>query len=103
MHGKPALGVSVRLLTAEGDELVSMITNADGRCDGPLLEGDGLARGYYRLEFQVGDYFRDQGVDLPTNAFLETVVIDFGIDETGGKYHVPLLVSPYGYSTYRGS
>lgn len=103
MHGKPAAGVSVRLLTASGDELASARTNADGRCEGPLLEGEALERGYYRLEFEIGDYFRDLGVALPTNAFLETVVIDFGVDEAGGKYHVPLLVSPFGYSTYRGS
>lgn len=103
MHGKPAEGVAVRLLTADGEELASVMTNADGRCDSPLLKGKALRRGYYRLEFQIGDYFRDQGVDLPTNAFLETVVIDFGVDEPGAKYHVPLLVSPYAYSTYRGS
>ena len=103
MHGKPAAGVAIRLLTAAGDELASAMTNADGRCDGPLLAGEALARGSYRLEFQVGDYFRDQGVVLPATAFLETVVIDFGVDEPAGKYHVPLLVSPYAYSTYRGS
>src|SRR4051794_10618822 len=101
MHGKPAEGVGIRLLTAEGDELASGITNADGRCDGPVLEGEALARGYYRLEFQVGAYFRAQGVDPPTTALLETVLTDFGVEEAGGKFLKPLLVCPFGSSTYR--
>jgi 5-hydroxyisourate hydrolase len=84
------------------ETVASAITNLDGRCEAPLMNG-GLARGEYRLEFDVGDYFREMGVPLPSPAFLETVVIDFGVAEPEGHYHVPLLVSPYGYSTYRGS
>ena len=101
MHGRPAAGVSLRLLR-EGELVSSAITNVDGRCNSPLATGD-LAAGAYRLEFDVGDYFRDMGVPLPEPAFLETVVIDFSVAEADGHYHVPLLVSPYGYSTYRGS
>ncbi len=102
MHGQPASGVSLRLIR-DGEALVSTVTNLDGRCAKPLLSGPELTAGAYRLEFDVGDYFRDLGVPLPSPAFLEKVVIDFGVAETGGHYHVPLLVSPYGYSTYRGS
>ena len=101
MHGRPAAGVSLRLKRG-GETVASAITNLDGRCDAPLLNG-GLPTGEYRLEFDVGDYFREMGVPLPSPAFLETVVIDFGVAEPEGHYHVPLLVSPYGYSTYRGS
>jgi 5-hydroxyisourate hydrolase len=85
----------------DGEALVHGVTNHDGRCDKSLLGT--LEPGIYRLEFDIGDYFRDLGVPLPEPAFLDTVVIDFGVDEPGAKYHVPLLVSPYGYSTYRGS
>lgn len=102
MHGQPASGLSLRL--RRGDEvLVSAVTNLDGRVDRPLLTAETLAPGAYRLEFDVGEYFRDLGVALPSPAFLETVVIDFGIADAASHYHVPLLVSPYGYSTYRGS
>jgi 5-hydroxyisourate hydrolase len=102
MHGRPAAGVALRLL--RGDELLtSAVTNADGRCDSPLLTGDQLESGAYRLQFDVGDYFRGLGADLPEPAFLETVTLDFGVADPGGHYHVPLLVSPFGYSTYRGS
>jgi 5-hydroxyisourate hydrolase len=102
MHGRPAAGVALRLL--RGDRLlVSAVTNADGRCDAPLLTGDELEAAAYRLEFEIGDYFRGLGAALPRPAFLETVTLDFGVAEAGGRYHVPLLVSPFGYSTYRGS
>lgn len=102
MHGQPAAGLSLRL--RQGDEvLVSAVTNLDGRVDKPLLSGAAVKPGAYRLEFDVGEYFRDLGVPLPEPAFLETVVIDFGIADPRGHYHVPLLVSPFAYSTYRGS
>ena len=101
-HGKPAAGVAVRLL--RGDEvLVSTRTNADGRCDSPLLTGEAAKPGAYRLEFEVGAYYRALGVALPDPAFLEVVAIEFGIADAAAHYHVPLLVSPFGYSTYRGS
>jgi 5-hydroxyisourate hydrolase len=100
--GRPAAGVALRL-TRGGDLLASAKTNADGRCDSPLLAGEAIQAGAYRLEFDVGAYYRGQGVNLPEPAFLETVAIEFGIAEPAAHYHVPLLVSPYGYSTYRGS
>ena len=102
MHGRPASGVSLRL-TRDGEPVTAAITNMDGRCDQPLLAGAALTAGRYRLEFDVGEYYRDMGVALSDPAFLEVVVIDFGVAEAGGRYHVPLLVSPYAYSTYRGS
>jgi 5-hydroxyisourate hydrolase len=102
MHGQPAAGVSLRL-SKDGQTLISAVTNLDGRVDRPLIGGEALQPGAYRLEFEVGDYFRDLGVALPSPAFLETVVIDFGIADARAHYHVPLLVSPFGYSTYRGS
>ena len=99
-HGRPAAGMTLRLYR-EGELVTETVTNADGRCDGPLLTG--LAVGRYRLEFEVADYFRRQGVELPEPAFLDVVGLDFGIGDVTLHHHVPLLVSPYGYSTYRGS
>lgn len=101
-HGRPAAGVALRLLR-DGQLMVEARTNADGRCDAPLLTGETIHRGHYRLEFEIGAYFRDTGLDLPHPAFLEVVAIEFGIAHPADHYHVPLLVSPYGYSTYRGS
>lgn len=102
-NGSPAAGMSVRLLDASGKELVSTKANADGRCDAPLLSGETMKTGKYRLEFGVKAYYTAKGVKLPEPAFLDVVVLDFGISDAGSHYHVPLLVSPYGYSTYRGS
>jgi len=102
MHGRPAVGVALRLLQA-GRALVQAVTNADGRCDSPLLSGEALKAGAYRLEFDVGAYYRGLGVALPEPAFLETVAIEFGVADAAAHYHVPLLVSPFAYSTYRGS
>ena len=102
MHGRPAAGVAVRLLR-DGQPIAQAKTNSDGRCDAPLLTADTIQVGAYRLEFQVGDYFRGLGVSLPQPAFLETVGVDFGIADAAAHYHVPLLVSPFAYSTYRGS
>lgn len=102
MHGRPAAGMVLRLLEG-GLLLAKSMTNLDGRVTGPLLSGETLHPGAYRLEFDVGDYFRELGVALPQPAFLETVAIEFGIADSTAHYHVPLLVSPYGYSTYRGS
>ena len=102
MHGRPAAGMSLRL--RRGDEtLAQSVTNVDGRLEAPLLSGPALRAGGYRLEFDVGEYFRDMGVPLSEPAFLETVIVDFSVTEPHGHYHVPLLVSPYAYSTYRGS
>lgn len=102
MHGRPAAGVSLRL-SRGGEAVTAAITNPDGRVDWPLLAGPELTAGRYRLEFDIGEYYRDMGVTLAEPAFLDVVVIDFGVSDPGSHYHVPLLVSPYGYSTYRGS
>ena len=102
MHGRPAAGVALRLLQA-GRAVASAVTNADGRCDAPLMAGGALKVGTYRLEFDVGAYYRALGVALPEPAFLETVAIEFGVADVGAHHHVPLLVSPFAYSTYRGS
>lgn len=99
-HGRPAAGVAVRLF-AEGERIASGTTDADGRCPG-LVDG-ALQPGRYALAFDVAAYYRAAGVGLPDPPFLDTVTIDFGIADDAGHYHVPLLVSPYGYSTYRGS
>ena len=100
-HGRPAADLALRLVR-ERETLVETRTNADGRCAAPLLEGDTFRPGRYRLEFEAGAYFRALGVALPDPAFLDTVTLEFGLAEDA-HYHVPLLVSPYGYSTYRGS
>ena len=103
-HGGPARKVTVRLF-ALGDArklVVSTTTNDDGRTPAPLLADETMATGTYELEFDIGDYFRSRGVDLAEPAFLDTVVIRFAIDGDD-DYHVPLLASPWSYSTYRGS
>ena len=104
-HGRPGAGIKIDLyrLGTTRERVASVATNADGRCDRPLLEGDGFGAGTYELVFHVGDYFAGNGVKLPQPPFLDEVVIRFGIAGAGEHYHVPLLVSPYGYSTYRGS
>ena len=97
-HGCPAAGVALRLSTAAGETLFAGETNADGRCPGLPP----VAPGRYRLEFGIAAYFRRRGVTLPDPPFLDSVAIDFGIADDG-HYHVPLLASPFAYSTYRGS
>lgn len=98
-HGCPAAGVELTLTTGAGILLFQGVTNADGRCPG-VPE---IPPGTYRLGFAVADYFRGRGVALPEPPFLDVVSIDFGIADPSEHYHVPLLVSPFGYSTYRGS
>ncbi|MBO9713228.1 hydroxyisourate hydrolase [Sphingomonas sp.] len=100
-HGRPAAGVKVRLWH-DGSLLFSGATNDDGRCP-ELIADKPLTPGTYTLEFSIADYFRGLGIALADPPFLDLVAIEFGIAEAGGHYHVPLLVSPYGYSTYRGS
>jgi len=101
--GCPAAGMAVRLYDASGALIKSLTLNSDGRADAPLLEGEALQPGRYRLVFAVAAYFRARGVALPEPAFLDEVPLDFGIADTAGHYHVPLLASPWSYSTYRGS
>jgi 5-hydroxyisourate hydrolase len=103
--GKPAAGLSISLYRLEGEartHLKTVETNKDGRCDEPLLQGEAFQTGEYELVFAAGAYLRASGVVLPQPAFLDTVPIRFGMAEKT-HYHVPLLISPYGYSTYRGS
>jgi 5-hydroxyisourate hydrolase len=105
-NGCPAAGMQVALLRVDGagaETIKTFRLNHDGRGDGPLLEGLTLVRGRYRLVFSVGAYFRARGTDLPDPPFLEDVPLDFGIADPNAHYHVPLLVSPWSYSTYRGS
>jgi len=105
-HGCPAAGMAVTLQRLDGDTattLKRLTLNADGRADGPLLAAHEMAAGRYRLLFEVAPYFRARGVELPEPPFLDTVTVDFGIADAAGHYHVPLLVSPWSHSTYRGS
>lgn len=103
-QGCPAAGMGFELHRAgEAKAIVSGHTNADGRCDAPLLAGDTLVAGRYELVFDVATYFRSRGVELPDPPFLDRVSLAFGIADAGAHYHVPLLVSPWSYSTYRGS
>ena len=105
-HGCPAAGMAVTLQRALGDAYVTVSQfklNADGRADAPLLDAASMAVGRYRLLFEVAPYFRARGVVLPEPPFIDTVQLDFGIADAAGHYHVPLLVSPWSYSTYRGS
>lgn len=106
-NGLPATGLALALwaIDPEGGRrlVLETRTNADGRVDVPLLEGATYVAGVYELVFQVGAYLRGRGVDLPEPAFLDEIPLRFGISDTSGHLHVPLLVSPYGYATYRGS
>ncbi len=102
-HGCPAAGLTLQLFDSSNQLLVSATTNADGRVDRPLLEGEAMRSGRYRLEFHAGDYLRARGVKLDEVPFLDVIPLAFGIDNAEAHYHVPLLLSPYGYSTYRGS
>lgn len=104
-NGRPAAGMDLELSVLEGDAWKSLKrarTNADGRVDGALIEG-ALRPGQYRLVFDVAGYFRAQGTALPEPPFLDRVPLHFGIADPSLHYHVPLLCSPWGYTTYRGS
>ena len=103
-NGTPAKGMTIDLYRVNGEAAVferSVVTNDDGRCDGPLLEGDSLAEGAYRLNFHVGEYF--SRINGKAVEFLDVVAVDFRVSDRQAHYHVALLVSPFGYSTYRGS
>jgi len=103
--GQPAAGVEVVLyrVNPELQELARARTNQDGRLDNPILEGDDFVAGVYQLVFHAGSYFRSQSADLVEPLFVDEVVLRFGISRHDQHYHVPLLVSPFAYSTYRGS
>ena len=106
MHGTPAAGMAVALYTTQGESATlvrSFVLNADGRADAPLYDNRSLKTGTYRLVFDVAAYFKARGVTLPEPNFLDRVALDFGVAHADQHYHVPLLVSPWSYSTYRGS
>ncbi|HET6600075.1 MAG TPA: hydroxyisourate hydrolase [Burkholderiaceae bacterium] len=105
-HGCPAAGMAVTLYRTDGaaSRVVKKISlDLDGRAAAPLLEGAEFTPGHYRLVFGVAAYFRSRGVELPEPPFLDEVPLDFGLADADQHYHVPLLASPWAYSTYRGS
>lgn len=105
-HGCPAQGMKIELWLLEGEDrtlITSARTNADGRTDQPLLAADEMKTGQYEIIFFVGDYFVARSPTLPKIRFLDHVPVRFGIADAGASYHVPLLCSPWAYSTYRGS
>ena len=106
MNGCPAAGMSVALYATQGEQaqlIKSLVLNADGRSEGPLLETTQLQQGTYKLVFNVKAYFAARGVALPQPNFLDKVSLDFGVADPAQHFHVPLLVSPWSYATYRGS
>jgi 5-hydroxyisourate hydrolase len=105
-NGCPAAGMTValyRLDQGTASPIKQIVLNHDGRADAPLLEGDAFVAGTYRLVFGVGAYFRGLGAPLAEPPFLDEVPLDFGLAQLDSHYHVPLLASPFAYSTYRGS
>lgn len=106
-HGRPAAGMRIEFLEARPGggwaHLGDFITNADGRTDRPVMDGDAFHVGRFQLRFHVGDYFRGLGMTPADPPFIDVVPVHFGIADTDGHYHVPLLCSPFAYSTYRGS
>ena len=106
-RGVAAAGVAIEVYRRDASgvlvHLKTVRTNVDGRTDGPLLLNGEFIKGVYELTFLAGDYFRAAGVEMPDPPFLDRVTIRFGIADPSTAYHVPLLLSPYGYSTYRGS
>ena len=106
MSGQPGAGLKIELFRLAGERrrrLASVTTDHDGRAPAPVLQGRDLQPGVYELLFHVGDYFRGRGVSLPEPPFLDRVPVRFGIADATRHYHVPLLISPFGYATYRGS
>ena len=103
--GRPAAGLAIDLWRCDETPffIKRVVTNADGRVDAPLLLGDDLTTGVYELHFQAGDYLRQSSDDQPQPGFLDMIPIRFGIADPDQHYHVPLLLSRFGYSTYRGS
>ncbi|MEH7828017.1 hydroxyisourate hydrolase [Gemmobacter denitrificans] len=105
-RGKPAAGVKIMLYRISGQshrKIAETVTNADGRTDAPMLAGEALKEGQYELVFCAGDYLRATGQGAGEVLFLDEIPIRFGVPDAGQHYHVPLLISPFAYSTYRGS
>lgn len=105
-HGCPGAGITVELYAIGPNNrtlLKSTTTNNDGRCSEPLLEAATLQAGHYELVFHAGDYYAARGVDLPSPRFLDRITLAFGIADPAQNYHVPLVMTPWSYSTYRGS
>jgi 5-hydroxyisourate hydrolase len=105
-RGIPGSGIVIQLFEVVDNHrqlILSTKTNADGRCDAPLLSDDSFKAGVYELDFHAGDYFAAQGAAVPQPAFVDVVTLRFGIADAAAHYHVPLLVTPWAYSTYRGS
>jgi 5-hydroxyisourate hydrolase len=107
-HGKPAGGMRIalwRVNPRSGEKILlkTSVTNQDGRTDAPLLADDQLQNGVYEIVFAAGEYFAAQSMEMPNPPFLNEIPIQFGIADRTTHYHVPLLVSPWSYSTYRGS
>jgi len=104
--GKPVAGMQIELFRIDGETAVllkSLTTNDDGRIDGPILSEAEFVTGVYELRFHVGDYLHQTATNLPDPLFLDMIPIRFGMADADAHYHVPLLVSPFGFSTYRGS
>ena len=104
-EGRPAAGLRIDLirLTPAPSRIKSVVTNADGRTDAPLIAGGDMAEGIYQLEFHVGEYFSARSAPAKGAPFLDVVPVRFGISDPSASYHVPLLVTPWAYNTYRGS
>lgn len=104
ISGTSANGLKIEVFRADSPQepLASAITNVNGRTTTPLLENKAFLPGQYRLQFHVGDYFANRGVDLPQPRFINVVQVDIGVGELG-NYHIPLLITPWSYSVYRGS
>ncbi|MDB5757139.1 MAG: hydroxyisourate hydrolase [Burkholderia sp.] len=105
-HGRPGQDIQIslyKIVDNNRQRLLSTKTNNDGRCDAPLLEGDAFQPGVYELDFSIGAYFAALGLALPQPSFLDVVTLRFGVADASKHYHVPLVASPWSYSTYRGS
>jgi 5-hydroxyisourate hydrolase len=104
--GRPGQGIRIEVYRLEGEtrkRLKEVTTNDDGRCDAPILEGEAFTAGEFELVFHAGDYLRRQSVAADEPRFLDVIPLRFGVADASQHYHVPLLLSPYSYSTYRGS